>query len=434
MSTVLSVGAGRRRSVPLVLVAAAAIAAACSEDIQGGAGCPLLCPEQNVVVLDTVLEPVSLDTTVVGYPTTGTESWLVLARDGDVVDVRPVVRFDSLVIYYRGNEPDTTIEVVDSSYVRLRVDTALSVVTAPVTIDVFDVDTIVGDSAAAANDTSIFRERLLFRDDRQIGTITLAPDEIGDSIMVPLDNDALLAKITANTRLRLGFRLTSSEPASLLLLSREGGDPPVVRYDPAPDDTAITHLTVLPLSKTPRNEVVLASDLTDYAHVFSAPPVPAGPYVAVGNLPGHRIFLRFDLPSRILDSSNVLRATLLLTQVPAPSPDADSLLDLFPRLVTAGAVIDDPARAAFLANAPRLGFDSIRVAPSDSGEVRIEIVNAVRAWSFDPDRRSQQALILSSKFEGMRVPFVMFFSSEAPPDVRPRLRVSYSPIRTFGVP
>ena len=57
---------GRRAPFVVLALVAAGILAACTEDFQGGAACPALCPEQNVVVFDTSFDPVELDTTVTG--------------------------------------------------------------------------------------------------------------------------------------------------------------------------------------------------------------------------------------------------------------------------------------------------------------------------------------------------------------------------------
>src|SRR5688572_27678030 len=164
----------RGRFVLLALLVAGTVAA-CTEDFDGGAACPALCPEQNVVVFDTTIDPVELDTTVSPFPTHGTEPELFLARRGDTVDVRPVVRFDSLPSFYNSGSTagDTIITVIDSPYVKLQINLADSRFSQqPVTIDVFDVDTTTGDSAFALNDTSTAIERQLFRPDRRIGSIT----------------------------------------------------------------------------------------------------------------------------------------------------------------------------------------------------------------------------------------------------------------------
>ena len=55
------------------LVAVVGTLVGCREDLNGTAGCPSLCPEQNIVSRDTVLDSfVAIDTTVVGYPSIGT--------------------------------------------------------------------------------------------------------------------------------------------------------------------------------------------------------------------------------------------------------------------------------------------------------------------------------------------------------------------------
>src|SRR5688572_31453198 len=260
----------RRRSLLAVgALLAAATVAACTEDYDGGAACPALCPEQNVVVLDTVLDPVDIDTTVVGFPTHGTEAELLLARRGDTVDVRPVIRFDSLPIYYNSGSAtgDTIIQVVDSAYVKLRINKSASIATQPVTIDVFDVDTTTGDSAFAAQDTSTALERLLFRPDRLMGSITFDTAQITDSIRIPLDSLKLLDKIVNQKRLRLGFRATSTGPVHIRIIAYEGGEPGLVRFFPSAD-TAFRALTVFPRSVVPRSQPTLAADLTDYVHVF----------------------------------------------------------------------------------------------------------------------------------------------------------------------
>ena len=426
----------RRRSLLAVgaLVAAATIAA-CTEDYDGGAACPALCPEQNVVVIDTTFDPVDIDTTVPGFPTHGTETELLLARRGDTVDVRPVIRFDSLPIYYNSGSStgDTIIKVVDSAYVKLRINKAGSLYKQPVTIDVFDVDTATGDSAFAAQDTSTALEKLLFRPDRLVGSITLDTAQITDSVRIPIDSLTLITKITNQGRLRLGFRATSAGPVQLRIVAYEGGDPAVVRFLPSAD-TVFNHLTVFPRSKVPRSQVTLASDLTDYVHVIRSPAMPDASFLTVGGVPGSRTLIRFNIPSRILDSSNVLRATLELTQRPVASIDDTTKLAVYPLLVTAGDDITDVGRSAWLTNPPNTGFDSVMFAPRDSGVKSIEIVNALRAWALPIAKTSQTAISLRAGPEGMDPRFISFFSSKAAANLRPRLRVSYSPVRSFGVP
>lgn len=424
-----------RTSLVALMLASAGVIAACTEDYQGGAACPALCPEQNVVVFDTVFDPVLLDTTVAGFPTHGTETELLLARRGDTVDIRPVFRFDSLPIFFNSGSPtgDTVIQVIDSPYVKLRLNRTKSKFTQPVTFDLFDVDTTTGDSAFAAQDSSTALERLLFRPDRIIGSITFDTAQITDSIRIPIDSLTLLNKIVNQQRLRIGLRATSPGPVEIRIVSYEGGEPAVLRFLPSAD-TQFNALTVFPRSRVPRSQPTLSADLTDYLHVMQFPPVPDASFLTVGGVPGRRTLIRFDVPARIIDSSNVLRATLELTQRPVASVDDTTKLSVYPLLVTAGTNILDAGRSAFLTNPPNTGFDSVQIAPRDSGVRQIEIVNALRAWSIPIAGGAQRAIVLRAGPEGMDPRFVSFYSSRAAASLRPRLRVSYSPVRSFGIP
>src|SRR5258708_7589891 len=78
-----------------VLLTTAAVAS-CSEDIQGGSSCPLLCPQDAPPKEDTIIDAVTFDTSVASFPPLGFEPTLLLARLGDTVDARIVTRYDTL--------------------------------------------------------------------------------------------------------------------------------------------------------------------------------------------------------------------------------------------------------------------------------------------------------------------------------------------------
>lgn len=409
-----------------VLGAALAVLTGCSEDLVGGAACPSLCPGTNVVVRDTVLEAVVFDTVVSGSQSLGSEDELVLVSRGDTLDTRVVFRFDSLPTRITRNGGDSAITAVDSAYLLLRLTRANSRVSAPVRIDLYDVDT-------SATDTSTRALLPLFRDDRLLGGSTLDTNQVRDSMRVYFRNDRLLSRITGSGRLRVGLRLTSARAATLSLGSLNASRAVELKFDPVPSDTAIREISVLLRSKTPTDNALLQSDLQDYMVVAQSPPQPGADILSVGGLPSRRSFLRISVPSRILDSATVLRATLLLTQRPNRTVDPRDSVLILPQVVTAGEEVTDYARVVQLLNlAP---VDTVRVAPGDSGVRQIEVAAALRQWAVPTNPfRQQRALVFRSNAEGVSGFDAHFYSLRAAPALRPKLRVSYSLRTSFGIP
>jgi hypothetical protein len=191
--------------------------------------------------------------------------------------------------------------------------------------------------------------------------------------------------------------------------------------------------TVAPRSTTPAAPFV-ASDLADYLVVTKAPPDPPSDVIRVGGLPGRRAYFRFNIPSRIIDSSNVVRATLLITQRPnglSPGPRDSVALEQF--TVTAGPAVTDLSRALLFLTAPGK-TDSTRLVAADSGTRSFEMINLVRAWRSTTADRTPRALALRTTTESLTGGQIDFFSIEAPVTVRPKLRLTYLPQQANGLP
>jgi hypothetical protein len=192
-------------------------------------------------------------------------------------------------------------------------------------------------------------------------------------------------------------------------------------------------LQVAPLSRTPEGQAQLQIDLSSFTLVLAGtPPAPPGE-IAVGGLPGRRTLLRFALPPNIVDSSTVLRATLVLTQSPVRGGlESDTLL-LQPLAVTTSEPVTDLSRRMLLASNALSPFSGrrvlsttpLRLEPADSGEVEIPIPELVGAWRTFNDFGFLPELVLASVNEGASPVQVRFFSIEAEPALRPKLRVSY---------
>lgn len=412
----------------------AIVLSACGENLDSGAVCPALCPGQDIDLREEVFEPVAVDTTLSGLLEIGSESELLIANRPGIVVSYGIVRFDTIPTRYVVAVGDTAdITVIDSAYLRLRIDTAGRIATAPVTFEVYDVTGAPGDTSTAALVAEVVPENL-------VADTTLAPTAIEDSLRIQLPPEYLLDKIANDPRVRFAVRVTSTAPVQLRVFANPSNgtssSAPLLIYDPAPTVATIAPFVVSPRSLTPDEPPGLALALRDFT-VFAegTPPPPAGT-LAVGGLPARRTFFRFDLPRRILDSSTVVRATLFLTQrgdLPAVTTDS---VDIIPRLGVGSFAVEDPLRQALLTiSAIGLGVDTLTLKPGATNEAALDIVALVQIWARQDPDSIPPVLVLAAAEEGSLPGEILFYSSEAAdPALRPRLRLRYIPAVDFGLP
>jgi hypothetical protein len=427
---------------PLAALGLAAVVAACGESLDSGPICPTLCPGPVVDLRETILEPVVLDTVIGGLPPVGGEPFLLLAEDPGVVVTFGVVRFDTLFTHYivvNGDARDTLpVTALDSAYLRLGLDTATMSATQPITFELYDVSAAAGDTVTA-NIVAIVESSAPFAD------TTIAPTSLGDSLRIEIPKEFLQAKVTAaqgdpTTPLRIAIRATSAEPVQIRIRATNLGSAlqPLLIYDPVPADTAIHPHVISPYSKTPAGaQPELLARLRDFT-VYAVPtPDPGAGALAVGGLPGRRSLFRFEIPSEIIDSTTIVRATLIL--YPTGVGVGDDSLGIITQYGTAGPVIDDPRRQALLAVdalSSVLFVDTVKVLPGSTDSATVDIVNVVtRLWTSVGVDTLPRVLVLRSADEGSRPEQVVFYSSEAAdPALRPRLRIRYIPAVDFGLP
>ncbi len=418
-----------KRVTLLGVAAFAAVSiAACSDKLEAGLSCPLLCPEQTVTLLDTTIDAVVVDTTITGLPPIGTENFLMLSSHGDTLDTRAIVRFDTLPQTFTINAVDSTITQIDSAYLLMPLLTdSTHRPSAPVTIEAYDVDTTGADTSSAALAS-------LFRADRFLGSKTFAPESLLDSIRVPINTDTVLDRVTNGTHLRVGLKIVSGSGADLRLGSTQLGAPITLTIKASLDSTA-TPVSVTPLSSTPKDQPFLAGPLADYTIVVTGGTGATPELLGVGGVPSRRSYLKFDLPSRLVDSTTIVRASLELTQVPNRRVDPLDSVYVYPLAVLAApAVTDVSTLLQFLSNNGQFGLDSLLLAPGDSGQRVFQLVGLVRTWHLQPLTVSPRSIALRSGAEGQLPGEIDFVSTKGPVELRPRLRITYVPQTSFGVP
>jgi hypothetical protein len=149
--------------------------------------------------------------------------------------------------------------------------------------------------------------------------------------------------------------------------------------------------------------------------------------LTVGSSPSARTFIRLNLPRGIVDSTNVVRATLLLIPAsPAIVPPGDTLVivahglasDIGPKSPLQSAVVDTT------------GHSGARVLSGATDTIRVDITGLFRAWR--ADTTLNRALVLRTSPEGSSFGEVRFWST-ADPTKRPLIEVTYvPPIRYQG--
>jgi hypothetical protein len=418
---------------PVLLASAGAFAlAACEEKLDGGLACPALCPEPPVLVRDTVLSAIALDTSIAGYPPVGSEQRLFITSMGDTLQTRGIIRFDTLPISFRHSNSvvDSTIVEVDTgAHLRLFL-LATDTTGGPVTVELYDVD--MNDAEDA--DLSVLAGA--FTPDRLIGSRVIPADSLKDSLNVPIFPNAILTKIQAQApgnRLRVGIRVTSASSPKLTVQTTNANRGARLIFRPSLDST-VPLVAMSPRSKTPA-EPLTQLDLADFLFVAQGPPDPPADVFRVGSLPARRTYLRFDIPTGILDSTTMVRATLLLTQRANDfAPERVDSVGVGPFEVTASNNLRDLTRALFLIRRVGGSTDSLRLTAEGSGVREIEMIGIVRNWRFTSPDSVPRAMALMSSQEGLRGRLLDFYSTEAPAGLRPRLRITYLPKPAEGLP
>jgi hypothetical protein len=232
-------------------------------------------------------------------------------------------------------------------------------------------------------------------------------------------------------RFRVGLRVTSTTSSQIRIGAAEGGGTPLLLFRATPD-TATKPLQVTPFSKTPTDDPIVASHLTDYTIIAKGPPQAPPGDLAVGGWPPRRVYLRFDIPSNIIDSTTVVRATLLLNQIPNPTLDPTDSVFIVPELVLAGKVVTDPSKASQIV--ADVFTDTVKVRPGNSGLTTVEIARAFELWRVQKPDTLPRAIILKSLSEGNLPLEIRFSSREDASALRPRLRISYTSRVQLRVP
>jgi hypothetical protein len=422
---------GGRLALLTTLVVVSAVVAACTPEFEGGQACPVLCPQEQAPFRDTIIDAVSLDSSLGPFPVLGVAGGALIAARGDTLQSYVVIRFDALPNTFNPNneavsEPITTI---DSTFLRFVVDTSGTRADGDFTIEVFDVDTTESDSVAAVVQS-------LFRPDRKIGEVTIAQATREDSLRVPLSNAFVASRMVNQERLRLGVRIVPTANAQLRIGAFVAGEgAPRLTFDPASDTT------YSPLDVTPFTSILGAESDNTFRLAYTVYSIATAPSevlppatLVMGGLPSRRAYFRFALPSEILDSSTVVRAELVLTQRPALGPDRGDSVGVQPFIgVSRNTVTDLYLATVLAANGLFAGVDSVRLVPQDSGEVAFNIVNVVRGWATQ-DTSITRFIALRMNGEGFSGTELRFHDQSGPVAQRPRLRITYLPRTEFALP
>ena len=411
----------------------AAVLAGCVDRATAPGVCPTFCPSGTIDVVDTVLAAsVARDSTFRGYVLPYQAVAMTASDVPGVVDSRVVFVTTALPASVALNSADTTTSPLvgtDSAKITFTVtrrDTAahnqtLTLYRLPVTIDS---NTTFGDVAGAFAGSPLRTLNLDSLLAKPNGVDVTTGDSAGidttsKQLKVTLKLDSLEATYVPGDsgKLGIGVRVGADAPTSISFCTRENACGAAIAWFMKVDsikgaDTTLVHKPYAGVS------------LFD-TFLFDPPPAPLDSTLVVGGAPSARSIMRITLPRGIRDSSQIIRATLLLLPaVPARGAPADSFV------VEAHTVAADfGAKSPLVLDATRTDTTRIHVGATDT--LRIEVTNLMQFWVADSTR--PEVLMLRSQEEAARPTEIRFYPSAATP-YRPALRITYARRFPFGVP
>jgi hypothetical protein len=446
----------RHRLLPLLGLALLTLAA-CQEDVSGGAACPTLCPGQQLEVHDTVLvADMVFDTTEIvnGMPPLGTETQLLVARysdvHGDSIVSGAVLRYDSLQRNFPRadtTKPYVPVTSVTAASLQFTSTPDTSLIRDSVRFEVIDVDANVPDL-----DTATIHQLFLTRP--PIGTLNVNKDSVSTAHSVALDTTFVRQHVTSGTRIRLGVRIfsyghdsTGNAQVGIIPITSTSSSTgaqtgPSLQYmGKASVGDTIDSLNFVNYSVSKSSGGPEFKYLANYQLVLKGSPPPPSNVRPVGGLPSSRLYMRFILPSALIDSSTtIVRASLILHQLGDQTFSRVDSVSLTPRVVIASPNVVDISKAALLLAEPTtVPLAAVRVNPNETRTDTLVLVsrtaNLVTLWRSEGPNLMQRAIVLQSSGEGRDARRFLLYTNNAPADsLRPQLHLTYIPRSGFGLP
>ena len=134
-------------------------------------------------------------------------------------------------------------------------------------------------------------------------------------------------------------------------------------------DTLVTRTRCCSNSKTPAGETIAAVYAMYPIIVSGALPIPGTGVVAVGGVGGARTYMQFNLPTLLVDSVQVIRASLLLNQLQSRvvASSSDSMALLVNPVLAGSQITDIGTIVDFAGSGTNVGLDSVRLGAEGPG-------------------------------------------------------------------
>lgn len=370
--------------------------------------CPAYCASTGITPRDTVfLAAISRDSSHRGYQTANSAQQILVAGTAGAREARAIVKFFSFPLRYQILPTDTTTSVIQSVD-SLRINVSLRKrTTGTVELAVYRLpratDTLVTYDAATP----------FFQDSTKVAQITVSPDTGLVQIAIPAS--ALPTLEADSFEVALGVAVVTPT-ANLRLGSNEAGFGMFVERFIQVDSATIR------VTKSDRR---LAQFDT---FIFQDLPAPATGAMFVGGAPAARALMKLTLPSRIVDSTNVVRATLLLIPSGPVLAAADDTLRLLVHALAADIGPKSPVAIATGDDEPRAGAF---VAPNTADTIRIDITNLIRLWKSNTEL--PRTFVIRAVPDAGTLSEIRFWSSQDAMR-HPLVQVTYVPPFGFGVP
>lgn len=398
--------------VGAVLMAAAL--AGCQENINAPGECPDLCPGDQIIVRDTII-PVTAgsDTTYFGFVPRSSRSSLLVSDGLSAGEYRsfvvfPKQRTDSITI--DGVLQPYTIDTVAISFnLRLRDSTATGL-------------TVFLHRIPLSTDTTITFAALqaLIAANEPIDSIEVADSVRTGLIEAIFTGEEEMAKLAVpeddSGQVAIALTVRASKPTGIALSVDPGASATAPKYENR------GRIEIADTTRRRQVRAVQPADLNSYGWVsdidLSRNPDPDLLYL--GGPGGARVLVRFDIPKFILDSGQILRATLELTPAMVlnglpNNPFGDSV-------AVRGILIDLGPKSPPLLTAGLSGAGGIGQGTADV--VSIDFFRLATQWQVDGGPPPALFLAHADEFLGGGFMQPVFYSTRSPIG-HPRLRLTY---------